>query len=136
MIFASTFHNVNYSIFLTTWLLALTKSTTQKILSARKRWWRWKMQAQILSLYRPFIAYRIALSMCVWLNYLKGPCTHPFKPNREFKISFNQGRLKAKMQNSPSKFYHFLFQSFKFEFCQCSPLSFIYSQSSPPLIIC
>ena len=34
------------------------------------------------------------------------------------------------------KFHNFSFQSSKFEFCQFSPLNFIYSQLSPPLAIC
>ena len=38
------------------------------------------------------------------------------------------------MQNSPSKFHNFLFQSSKFAFCYFSPLSFNPSQFSLPLI--
>lgn len=39
-------------------------------------------------------------------------------------------KIKAKMQNSPSKFHHFSFQSSKFAFCHFSPLSFELSQFS------
>ena len=38
------------------------------------------------------------------------------------------------MQNSPSKFYHFSFQSYKFEFCYFSLLSFIPFQVSLLLV--
>ena len=37
------------------------------------------------------------------------------------------------MQNLPSKFHHFLFQSYKFAFCHFNRLSFNSPQSSLPL---
>ena len=42
----------------------------------------------------------------------------------------------VKIQTLFSKFYHFLFQFSKFEFCHFNFLSFIYSQLIPPLTIC
>ena len=43
------------------------------------------------------------------------------------------GTFLAKMQNSPSKFHNFSFQSSKFVFCHFSPLSFDSPQFSLPL---
>ena len=51
-------------------------------------------------------------------------------------ILFFNNYFKAKMQNSPSKFHHFSFQSSKFKFCHFNLLNFIHPQLSPPLTIC
>ena len=50
----------------------------------------------------------------IFFTLMKGPSTHNF--------------LKAKMQNWPSKFYCFSFQSFNFQFCQFNPLTFNFCQ--------
>ena len=49
-------------------------------------------------------------------------------------LEFEDQNIKAKMQNSPSKYNSFSFQYSKFGFWHFSPLNLIHFKLSPPLI--
>ena len=61
---------------------------------------------------------------CTFLSFFK-----------QFKLCRRDYKKQVKMQNPPSKFHHFSFQSSKFRFCHFSSLSFIHFQLSPQLTI-